>query len=186
MDKPHLTTERTLISLLEFNDVDGIVNFYIENEKHLSSWDPKKPEGFFTREYWLEKVQSAHNEWLEKKALRLIIKQKIDEKIIGFMTFSSFERGPFQACRLGYKIHFENEGKGYMSEALKESIRFVFEDLNIHRIEANYVPSNERSGRVLERIGFKKEGLAENYLHINGEWRDHILTSLTNQYWREQ
>jgi len=186
MDKPQLSTERTKIALMEFNDAEGIVDFYKQNEEHLAPWDPKKPEGFFTKEYWSERIQSAQNEWLEKKSLRLVIKDKAEMNIVGFMTFSSFERGPFQACRLGYKIHTNCEGKGFMSESLTEAIRYIFEEQNFHRIEANYIPENERSRKLLERLGFKKEGHAEKYLHINGEWRDHILTSLTNSNWRER
>ena len=186
MDKPRLKTERTEISLMEFNDVEGIVEFYRENENHLERWDPKKPEGFFTKEYWSEKVQVAQNEWLEKSSLRLVIRKVETQKIIGFITFSSFERGPFQACRLGYKIHHEVEDKGYMSESLKEATRYLFEEMNFHRIEANYIPDNERSGKLLERLGFVKEGIAKNYLLINGQWQDHILTSLTNHNWSER
>lgn len=169
---------------MEYNDVDDIVEFYQQNEKHLEPWDPIKPEGFYTKEYWNNRIQFSHNEWLEKRSLRLIIREQINQKVIGFITFSGFERGPFQACRLGYKIHHENEGQGFMSEALKASVQFIFEEQNFHRIEASYITTNERSGRVLERLGFVKEGVAEKYLYINGEWRDHVLTSLTNHEWR--
>ena len=183
MDKPRLKSERTEISLIEFSDVENIVDFYRENENHLERWDPKKPEGFFTKEYWSKRVLSAQNEWLEKTSLRLVIKLLESQKIIGFMTFSSIERGPFEACRLGYKIHHEIEGKGYMSESLRVAIRFIFEELNLHRIEANYIADNKRSGKLLERLGFVKEGIAKKYLLINGTWQDHILTSLTNHNW---
>ena len=101
MDKPRLKSERTEISLIEFSDVENIVDFYRENENHLERWDPKKPEGFFTKEYWSKRVLSAQNEWLEKTSLRLVIKLLESQKIIGFMTFSSIERGPLRASSLG-------------------------------------------------------------------------------------
>lgn len=68
-----------------------------------------------------------------------------------------------------------------MYEALSEAIRFVFDELELHRIQANHLPENTRSARLLKRLGFEIEGRARNYLLIAGEWRDHVLTSLANE-----
>jgi ribosomal-protein-alanine N-acetyltransferase len=67
-----------------------------------------------------------------------------------------------------------------MHEALEAAIRYAFDELRLHRIMANYVPTNERSGRVLRRLGFVIEGYARDYLFIGGRFMDHVLTSLTN------
>jgi [ribosomal protein S5]-alanine N-acetyltransferase len=67
-----------------------------------------------------------------------------------------------------------------MFEALTAAIAFAFDVLRLHRIMANYIPGNERSGKLLRRLGFNMEGYARDYLLIDGEWRDHILTALTN------
>ena len=67
-----------------------------------------------------------------------------------------------------------------MTEALSAAIPFVFETIGMHRIMANYMPANERSGALLRKLGFEVEGFARNYLYINGGWQDHILTALTN------
>ena len=72
-----------------------------------------------------------------------------------------------------------------MTAALQATIEYMFNELNIHRIMANYMPHNNASARVLEKLGFVIEGQARDYLRINGQWRDHILTSLTNHNWRE-
>ena len=73
-----------------------------------------------------------------------------------------------------------------MYEALTAAIDYVFTDLKLHRIMANYIPVNERSARLLRRLGFTVEGYARDYLFIAGEWRDHILTSLTNDKMSEK
>jgi ribosomal-protein-alanine N-acetyltransferase len=73
-----------------------------------------------------------------------------------------------------------------MTEALKPALRFMFMDMNLHRIGANYMPRNQRSGNLLRRLGFVVEGYARDYLLINGTWEDHILTSLTNPAWRQE
>jgi len=82
--------------------------------------------------------------------------------------------------RDSYQIAQAHEGRGLMTEALRASNRFVFEGLRLHRIMANYRPENERSGRLLERLGFAREGVAKDYLFIDGAWRDHVLTALVN------
>src|SRR3546814_9602763 len=83
---------------------------------------------------------------------------------------------------MGYQIDAECEGRGLMTEALRLAIDFMFARFGLHRIMANYIPDNHRSGRVLERLGFEKEGYARNYLFIDGAWRDHVLTALINPH----
>jgi ribosomal-protein-alanine N-acetyltransferase len=69
-----------------------------------------------------------------------------------------------------------------MAEALRAANAFVFGSMRLHRIMANYRPENERSARLLERLGFEREGLARDYLFIDGAWRDHVLTALVNPH----
>ncbi len=85
---------------------------------------------------------------------------------------------------MGYSLAETEQSKGYMTEALQAAIQYVFQELNMHRIMANYMPHNQRSGNVLKRLGFVVEGYARDYLLIKGQWQDHILTSLTNPNWQ--
>ncbi len=71
-----------------------------------------------------------------------------------------------------------------MTEAVRVAIQYVFEELNLHRVMANYMPHNQRSGNLLKRLGFVVEGYARDYLFINGGWEDHIQTSLINRNWK--
>jgi len=89
-------------------------------------------------------------------------------------------RGVSQSCVLGYNLAAAEQGHGYMTEAVRAVVRFAFGDWGLHRVAASYMPRNERSARVLERAGFKIEGLAPAYLCINGRWEDHVLTAITN------
>jgi ribosomal-protein-alanine N-acetyltransferase len=100
--------------------------------------------------------------------------------MIGTCNFSNIVRGVFQACHLGYAISQSHQGKGLMSEAVELGIRYMFEIVKLHRIMANYMPRNERSARLLEKLGFEREGYAKSYLKIAGVWEDHILTSKIN------
>jgi ribosomal-protein-alanine N-acetyltransferase len=71
-----------------------------------------------------------------------------------------------------------------MTEALEAAIDFAFNEMNIHKILANYMPSNKTSERVLEKLGFHKVGLVKDELYLGGKWQDHIETRLINPNWR--
>ncbi len=96
---------------------------------------------------------------------------------------SNIIRGAFQAAHLGYRTDKDYQGKGYMTEALSAVIGHAFDHLRLHRIMANYQPWNQASGHILKKLGFVEEGLAKDYLFIEGAWRDHVLTSLVNPHW---
>ncbi|WP_278244288.1 GNAT family N-acetyltransferase [Caldisalinibacter kiritimatiensis] len=90
-------------------------------------------------------------------------------------------RGPFLSCFLGYKLDKDEVNKGYMTEALKMGIDIAFNELKLHRIEANIMPKNEASLRIVKKLGFYEEGVAKKYLKINGKWEDHIHMVLLNE-----
>lgn len=175
-----LETKRLKLCLPKIGSEEQILSFYKENDKFLSPWDPEKPGDFFELSYWKSKIEMAHEEYQEKNSLRLNLYLKDSEELVGMTNFTNFERGPFQNCRLGYKLGEKFQGKGLMQEALQSGINYIFKDLLIHRIEANYIPHNIKSGKVLKALGFVEHGLAKDYLKIDGKWQDHHLTSKLN------
>jgi len=181
---PILQTERTTLRVPERKDVPKICKYYLQNRQFLAPYEPVRSEKFYTKKYWNDRVKQSRDEFYADIACRFFIYAKTDnEPIIGAINFTMIERGPSDSCRLGYGLSREYEGKGYMSEALQAGIHFVFETLNIHRIDACYMPKNVRSGRLLERLGFEVIGLARDYLFIDGQWEDHLLTCLLNPKW---
>src|SRR5690606_19759106 len=101
--------------------------------------------------------------------------------IIGEVSLSQVIYGPFRSCYLSYIQDGRESGSGYASEAVRAIVEYAFEELKLHRIEANIMPRNESSIKLVERLGFKCEGLAERYLQINGKWEDHLHYVLLNQ-----
>ncbi|PWU16591.1 MAG: hypothetical protein C5B49_10405 [Bdellovibrio sp.] len=183
---PRIQTERLILRLPAVSDVSEIINYFRNNDAHLSPFDPKKPDDFYTEEYWRSRIPKHSEEFLEDRALRLYLFNKRDDReIIGSLEFSQISRGPFQACYLGYGLAEKNQGRGLMFEALSAAIGLAFNELNIHRVMANHLPDNGRSERLLQRLGFQREGVAKDYLRINGGWRDHVLNSLHNPDWRQ-
>ncbi len=171
-----MKTARLFLRPAQMEDAEKLEKFYQENHTHFSPWEsPFKNVAAQLYQWACEEVEGT--------AVRLLLFTP-EEEIIGLCNFTQIFRGPFQACYLGYKIGERYEGQGLMFEALVEAIPYVFEERNLHRIMANYMPSNTRSARLLERLGFQIEGLAKNYLFINGKWEDHVLTSLINPDWK--
>jgi [ribosomal protein S5]-alanine N-acetyltransferase len=179
-DFPVIKTTRLLLTLPGVEAAPRVLAYVKENEEHFAPWTPPVPSSYYTESYWRERLASARSEFKRGQSLRLIFfeRQHTNERVIGDCSFTEIIRGPFQACFLGYKLDVRAVGQGLMYEALEAAIAYVFDDLKLHRIMANYMPANERSGRLLRRLGFNVEGYARDYLFIAGGWRDHILTAL--------
>lgn len=186
MEPAVLETSRLVLRTPKPGDASGLAEFARRNREHLAPWEPTRPPEYFTEEHWERQVAGMQEELRRGSLLPLLIfrRESPEEPIRGRCTFSGIARGPFQAAYLGYSLDREEEGRGLMTEALAEAIRYCFGPLNLHRIQANYMPGNDRSGRLLRKLGFAPEGYARDYLFLDGEWRDHILTSLTNDGWR--
>ncbi|WP_070965354.1 ribosomal protein S5-alanine N-acetyltransferase [Vibrio sonorensis] len=170
----------------EPSDAEMILDYFIDNRDHLMPWEPKRPATFYTLEDWQQKLVKLHELHRMGLAYYLIIVDKQCGQMLGTVSFSNITRYPFHACNMGYSLAETAQGKGIMTRAIKLAVAYMFEHQNLHRIMAGYLPRNVKSGAVLQRLGFKEEGLAEDYLLINGKWEDHVLTSLVNSKWKEK
>ncbi len=151
-------------------------------ESHLARWSPPPPPGGHTEAWWAGKLAVFEGEFEAGQSARWVIftREGDGSEVVGTANVTQVVRGPFQAAYLGYQLARRHEGLGLMTEALRAVVAHAFGEMRLHRLMANHVPENERSRRVLERLGFVREGLARDYLHIGGAWRDHVLQSLTN------
>lgn len=179
-----IETARLLLTIPEPDDAPRLLSFVEENRAHFAPWSPPEPDDYYTETYWRGRIRAARSEFTQGQSMRLVILRKENPRgaIVGECNFSNIIRGPFQACFLGYRLDQRAVGQGLMFEALGAAIDYAFERLRLHRIMANYIPVNERSGRTLRRLGFTVEGYARDYLLIAGRWQDHILTALTNHH----
>jgi len=103
-----------------------------------------------------------------------------DDVLLGGLTLAYVRRGVTQSCTLGYWMGVRYAGRGVMTAAVRTVVPFALDTLKLHRIEAACLPSNEASIRLLEKVGFRREGYARRYLCINGDWRDHLLFALVD------
>ncbi|HET7464430.1 MAG TPA: ribosomal protein S5-alanine N-acetyltransferase [Longimicrobium sp.] len=182
-----ISTDRLTLRMAGVDDVPAILRYFTGNREFLEPWEPRKSEPFYTDEFWNEQVRRIHDQHEAGTALRLFIfPNDAPGEVIGTVNLTEIVRGAFHACYLGYGLSAAREGRGYMREALRGAIAHAFGPLRLHRIMANYLPHNRRSGNVLKALGFTVEGFARDYLRINGRWEDHVLTSLTNPAWTEE
>lgn len=182
---PVIDTPRLTLRMLEPSEASRAVSFYLDNKEHLEPTGPRWTEDFFELERWQAQLETFQIDYRNNLSLKLFIFEKASQDIVGFVNFNNIVRGVAQYCNVGYSLAASRQGLGYMDEAMRFAIKYSFEVINLHRINANYMPHNVRSGKVLKKLGFVAEGFARDYLFINGRWEDHILTSLTNDKWRE-
>jgi ribosomal-protein-alanine N-acetyltransferase len=180
---PEIRTARLRVVIAAPGLEEPLARFYRENfAGHLDRWSPPMPGDKSGAPYWERQLPLHAAEFAAGTSARwvLLAPGEGPAEVAGTCNFTQIARGPFSACVLGYQIARAHEGKGLMCEALTATIDFAFSELRLHRIMANYRPENVRSGRLLARLGFLREGYARDYLFIDGAWRDHILTSKTN------
>lgn len=186
-----ITTTRLRLVAGEPGIASAVLEFQRRNRRHFARWDPPTAESFFTLEAQSLRVQqglaafhadSAYRYWLIDARPAGGARLPLSEvAVIGSVHFSQVSRGAFQNTMLGYALDEAHVGQGLMTEALRAGIAEMFSPrVNLHRIQANYRPENTRSGRVLEGLGFRFEGVAPEYLYIDGAWRDHRVTALRN------
>ena len=151
------------------------VEFYIRNRDFLSPFEPKRPPAFFTLEGQQQVLRQEQQAAQEQKACRFYLERKsCPQELIGCIGLNEIVWGAFYNAFLGYKMDMRCQNNGYMTDAVHLVVQYAFKQLGLHRIEANIMPRNKASLRVVEKNGFVSEGLARRYLKINGVWEDHI------------
>ncbi len=177
---PEISTDRLLLKLPDSGQAPLMVDFRSSNRTFLEPWEPRRPVEFYSNAYWRLQLQRQQRDYRNGTSLCLALMPPDESRIVGVCNYTNIVRGTFQACHLGYALDERLQGQGLMFEALTAANRFVFSELGLNRIMANYLPRNTRSGQLLERLGFVVEGHARRLLQINGRWEDHVLTALLN------
>ena len=105
----------------------------------------------------------------------LFLIRRADQQLLGAITLDNIQRGPSQSSTLGYWVGEPFARQGYMREAVSAVVHHAFSELDLSRVQAGCLPENKASRGVLEKSGFKYEGVAQSYLQIGGRWRTHVL-----------
>lgn len=154
---------------------EQVADYYRRNRDFLERFEPLRDEEFYSIERQTDNLRGEVRRMEEGREYRFYIRPAGDQgKIIGSIGLSNVVMGAFKSAFLGYKLDREFINRGYMTMAVNMVVEYAFGEIGLHRIEANVMPWNSASLRVLEKNGFENEGMSKYYLNINGVWEDHI------------
>lgn len=142
---------------------------------YLQPFEPAWAEDDLTRAAFKRRLSVYAREMELGTAYPFFILNQQNGTLLGAITLSNIRRGVAETGTLGYWVGRPYAGEGRATAAVAAILEFAFGGLALHRVEAACVPHNHASRRVLEKSGFRNEGLAKAYLKINGIWADHLL-----------
>ena len=170
-----IETERMTLRLPLHADFRQWADLREKSAAFLTPWEPTWAADHLARRAFTNRVYWANRAVAQGTALPLFLIRRADQTLLGAITLDNIRRGPAQAGTVGYWIGAPFARQGYMREALLAVVHHAFTVMDISRIEAACLPENAASRGVLEKSGFKYEGVAQSYLQIAGRWRNHVL-----------
>lgn len=172
-------TPRLLLKVLKEDAADSVLEFYMRNKKIFEQYEIDRVDNFYTGAHQAALLCCEYNLMARHQSARFwVFEKERPERIIGTFSFHNVRYSAYQDCELGYKFDHEIWGKGYAKESIQEGIRFMFEEMGMHRIEAMVMPENERSRNLLHTLGFTLEGVKRQNVKLHGTWCDHEVYSL--------
>ncbi|MBL6608305.1 MAG: GNAT family N-acetyltransferase [Rhodobacteraceae bacterium] len=170
-----ILTARLSLRLPEHRDFREWAKLRHESKAFLSPWEPiwapdhLSRASFTNRVYWSQRAVKNGN------AVPLFVFHKEAGQLVGAITLDNIRRGPSQVGTIGYWVGQQYARQGFMSEAIIAMVAHAFGALDLSRVESACLPDNLASRGLLEKAGFKYEGVAQSYIQINGRWRNHVL-----------
>lgn len=173
--KLRIETERMCLRVPQHSDFHAWAALRNASIDFLTPWEPTWSADHLTRKAFTNRVYWARRALNGGTAVPLFLVRRVDNTLLGAITLDNIRRGPAQAGTLGYWIGAPHARMGFMREAIEAVVHHGFTGLGLSRVEAACLPENAASRGVLEKSGFKYEGVAQSYLQINGRWRNHVL-----------
>lgn len=171
---PRVTlTPPCLVDWREWRAVRG------RNRDYLKPFEPAWPDSCLTRGFFARRLKRQREDWTLNLARYFLIRRNDTGVLIGGVNINHLCFGAARHGDLGYWLDEAHQGHGYMAEAIYCVLRYGFDELGLMRMQAACIPENDRSMRLLRRLGFAEEGFARSYIQIDGAWRDHHLFALT-------
>ena len=173
--------KRTVLKILDPGNAQMALEFLEKNRDFFGPHEPKKPENYYTKSYIETTMEYEYKLALKLALMRYWVFLKEDPStIIGTLAVTDVRRGAASCCQIGYRFDKDHLHMGYATESIMTLVPELFTSLGVHRIEANVMPKNIDSVKLLERLGFESEGIARASVRIQGRWEDHIRYALIN------
>lgn len=182
---PDLTSDRLLLRQLTLRDEDEWISLRQRNAQWLKPWDPTNPMGAPEPMTYAQMIRGKDEAARDGSGFSWVIAlpqlHQSRPPLIGQVSLSSVQYGAARSASIGYWIDGSHAGFGLMPEACAVVIDHCFDSLQLHRLEINIRPENNASLRVVEKLGFRDEGVRKGFLHINGAWADHRTFALNRE-----
>jgi ribosomal-protein-alanine N-acetyltransferase len=175
---PVIESDFVMLRTPQMADYPAWAELRAQSRDFLMPWEPLWASDELSRASFRRRVRHYLRDLREDVGYALFIFAATTGDLVGGLTLCNVRRGVTQSCTLGYWVGARYAKQGYMTAAVRAVIPFVFDQLELHRLEAACLPTNAASIKLLEKTGFKREGLARRYLRINGVWQDHLLYAL--------
>lgn len=179
-----LTTARLVLRPPRTGDIAELRRLLRHNQAHLRPWNPapRPGEDLTSITEVSNTVLRQRREWKIGRSFAFLLALRADpSRLIGKIALSGIMRGAMHGAHLGYWIDVDHQSTGLCTEGIGAVLDFAFGRAQLHRVQAAIMPRNGRSLRVIEKLGFRREGYAERYLQIAGNWEDHILFARTSE-----
>jgi len=170
-----LQGQKYFLQSLRLEDAANLANLVIKNRFYWSIFEPIHQNSYFTVAVQREKILESLHHMKSKREFNFGIYDYKTQEMIGHISMYNIKRLPFSSAYIGYSIDEMNVGRGIATEAVQLLVNYGMEVIGLHRIEAYVSPRNSGSIRVLEKVGFQREGLLRQLLFINGKWEDHFM-----------
>lgn len=174
------TTEQIYIRLFEEKDAEGLWQLELTNREFFEAYSIARKEEFYTLDFQQQLIKTWKENEKKDVDYHFGIFLKESDELIGSVNLYMVRREPAHNAIVGYVLDKNQNGKGYMTIAVKQLVNYAFNTLHLHRLEAGVMPHNIGSIRVLEKAGFHKEGIAKSNVKINGQWKDHQILAIIN------
>ncbi len=180
-------TERLILTQSDVSIAGRVAEYFLRNKEFFRETEPTRDEEFFIEDYQREQMCNHMIGYENGTSVCFWFSEKNHpDQIIGSVGISNIVMGAFLSCFLSYRGDATHLRKGYVTEAVGQLIRIAFDEIGLHRIEANIMPKNGASLAVAKKLGFQNEGISRSYLRINGIWEDHIHMVLLNTQMQDQ
>lgn len=179
--KRTIKTDRLVLKILDSSDTHIVTEFLKRGRDLFEQYEALKPDMYYTEIFQQNVLDSEFAAMQTKRYLRYyVFKKNNPNLIIGTVSFGNVTDAPYNSSTIGYKFDPFFHGQGFALESINAVLDEAFSYLKLHRLMAYIMPENKDSIKLIEKAGFKYEGLMEKSIKVRGQWEDHLLYALLN------
>ena len=171
-----LTHQDVSLRLVRARDAKTLERLVLSNREWLRPWEATNPHGPTSFDFKAQ-VRSLLRQLDRNETIPFLILYK--NEVVGQLNVANILHGSVSSCVIGYWIIPEFAGRGITPTAVALAMDYMFTTIGLHRVEIAIRPENNASIRVVQKLGLRYEGLKQKYIHINSDWRDHLIFALT-------